>query len=142
MHQSKSRPATYPKMPPPANSSANSLNPAIALGSRPAWMKPSSKMNSAIAAASFSRASPSTNQLRRRGVPRSRKTAITAAGSVVTSAKQEANDERHLGKWPQRKPNRSGGNEGRNHRKNQDRRSVCDSSFNVRGNFRFKNQQR
>ena len=57
-------------------------------------------------------------------------------------AKQETNDERHLCKWPQRKPNRSGGNEGRNHRKNQDRRSVFDSSFNVRGDSRFKNEQR
>ena len=42
-------------------------------------------MNRAIAAASLSSASPATSHVKRRGAPTSRKTAITAAGSVVAT---------------------------------------------------------
>ena len=62
---------------------------------------PSKTANSAIAAASLRRASPSTKRVKRAGAPISRKIAMTAAGSVVDttepSSKQTTNETRPNG---------------------------------------------
>ena len=101
-------------------------------------------MNSAIAAASFSRASPSTNQLRRRGAPMSRKTAITAAGSVVATIEPSRRQATRgtSANGHRANPIAAAVIRGRNYRKDQDGCSVLDRSFDVRGDSRLEDEQR
>ena len=101
-------------------------------------------MNSAIAAASFSRASPSTNR-----VSRARCSDIAKnrdhgrrIGRGDDRAEQEASDEGHLRKRPQRQANSGSGDQGRNYRKTRMGAASWTVRLTSRGNSRLEDEQR
>src|SRR5580692_11066338 len=132
MTASSARPASIPNRPPPTNDMKNSLSPEPMSSSRAVPIIPSKTANSAIAAASLSRASPSTRRVNRAGAPMSRKMAMTAAGSVVDttepSSRQTTNETR---------PNGQSANDG----EQQDRRRIFQHPPDVGGDPGLEHEQ-
>ena len=138
-----SRAATLPsRMPPPKFSTKWAMALPISTWP-PDFNMPTRMLKIAIAAASFSRLSPSTRRVRRAGAPRSRKMATTAAGSSWRRSRPAAGRDQRLTRDLRYAPaDQASRHQHGQHRQHQDRCRIFQQPPDVHGDRRLEQQDR